>query len=432
MHYLTKWLNKMVRLLPVLIILQPGFALAQQMNRLTLDEANQLARDNYPALQQKGLIGQTASLSIENLNKGYLPQFTVSGQATYQSNVTQVSVPIPGIKIEPLSKDQYKLLADVSQRVFDGGTIKNQDKVQQLSAEADQQKIEVQLYALKQQVNQLFLGVLYLDAEKQQVALAEDNINVGIKNVESQVLNGTSFRSNLDLLKAELLKTQQNMIELDATKKGMVETLELFINKSLPDDVVFVTPDTTQVNFENNISRPEIKLYTDQSNLFEQQKKLIQSKNLPRASLFFEGGYGRPGLDMLKNEFDFFYIGGIRLNWSLSGLYTRKRENQLVDINKRTVDIQKETFLLNTKAQLKQQQSDIEKLKQLIASDNDIIALRAQVTNAAKAQLQNGVISANDFLKEVNDENQARQSLITHKIQLLQAQINYQTILGKQ
>lgn len=432
MHYLTKWLNKMVRLLPVLIILQPGFALAQQMNRLTLDEANQLARDNYPALQQKGLIGQTASLSIENLDKGYLPQFTVSGQATYQSNVTQVSVPIPGIKIEPLSKDQYKLLADVSQRVFDGGTIKNQDKVQQLSAEADQQKIEVQLYALKQQVNQLFLGVLYLDAEKQQVALAEDNINVGIKNVESQVLNGTSFRSNLDLLKAELLKTQQNMIELDATKKGMVQTLELFINKSLPDDVVFVTPDTTQVNFENNISRPEIKLYTDQSNLFEQQKKLIQSKNLPRASLFFEGGYGRPGLDMLKNEFDFFYIGGIRLNWSLSGLYTRKRENQLVDINKRTVDIQKETFLLNTKAQLKQQQSDIEKLKQLIASDNDIIALRAQVTNAAKAQLQNGVISANDFLKEVNDENQARQSLITHKIQLLQAQINYQTILGKQ
>src|SRR5690348_2246277 len=432
MHYLTKWLNKMVRLLPVLIILQPGFAMGQQMNRLTLDEANQLARDNYPALQQKGLIGQTASLSIENLDKGYLPQFTVSGQATYQSNVTQVSVPIPGIKIEPLSKDQYKLLADVSQRVFDGGTIKNQDKVQQLSAEADQQKIEVQLYALKQQVNQLFLGVLYLDAEKQQVALAEDNINVGIKNVESQVLNGTSFRSNLDLLKAELLKTQQNMIELDATKKGMVETLELFINKSLPDDVVFVTPDTTQVNFENNISRPEIKLYTDQSNLFEQQKKLIQSKNLPRASLFFEGGYGRPGLDMLKNEFDFFYIGGIRLNWSLSGLYTRKRENQLVDINKRTVDIQKETFLLNTKAQLKQQQSDIEKLKQLIASDNDIIALRAQVTNAAKAQLQNGVISANDFLKEVNDENQARQSLITHKIQLLQAQINYQTILGKQ
>lgn len=432
MHYLTKWLNKMVRLLPVLIILQPGFALAQQMNRLTLDEANQLARDNYPALQQKGLIGQTASLSIENLDKGYLPQFTVSGQATYQSNVTQVSVPIPGIKIEPLSKDQYKLVADVSQRVFDGGTIKNQDKVQQLSAEADQQKIEVQLYALKQQVNQLFLGVLYLDAEKQQVALAEDNINVGIKNVESQVLNGTSFRSNLDLLKAELLKTQQNMIELDATKKGMVQTLELFINKSLPDDVVFVTPDTTQVNFENNISRPEIKLYTDQSNLFEQQKKLIQSKNLPRASLFFEGGYGRPGLDMLKNEFDFFYIGGIRLNWSLSGLYTRKRENQLVDINKRTVDIQKETFLLNTKAQLKQQQSDIEKLKQLIASDNDIIALRAQVTNAAKAQLQNGVISANDFLKEVNDENQARQSLITHKIQLLQAQINYQTILGKQ
>jgi len=54
------------------------------------------------------------------------------------------------------------------------------------------------------------------------------------------------------------------------------------------------------------------------------------------------------------------------------------------------------------------------------------------VTDAAKAQLENGVITANDFLKEVNAEDLARQSLITHQVQLLQAQINYQTILGKQ
>jgi outer membrane protein TolC len=53
------------------------------------------------------------------------------------------------------------------------------------------------------------------------------------------------------------------------------------------------------------------------------------------------------------------------------------------------------------------------------------------VTDAAKAQLENGVITANDYVKEVNAEDQARQTLITHKVQLLQAQINYQTILGK-
>ena len=70
-------------------------------------------------------------------------------------------------------------------------------------------------------------------------------------------------------------------------------------------------------------------------------------------------------------------------------------------------------------------------MQQLVISDNEIISLRKSVTDAAKAQLENGVITANDFLKEVNAEDQARQSLISHQVQLMQAQINYQTIAGK-
>ncbi|MDP9230184.1 MAG: TolC family protein, partial [Bacteroidota bacterium] len=162
------------------------------------------------------------------------------------------------------------------------------------------------------------------------------------------------------------------------------------------------------------------------------QNKLIQAKNQPRASLFFQGGYGRPGLNFLNNEFDLFYIGGVRLNWPLGGLYTRKNEKKMVSINKNIVDIQKETFLLNTNTQLKQQQSEIEKLQNLEKTDEEIIALRVRVKNAAKAQLENGVITANDYLREINAEDQARQTLITHQLQLLQAQINYQTISGKQ
>jgi len=67
----------------------------------------------------------------------------------------------------------------------------------------------------------------------------------------------------------------------------------------------------------------------------------------------------------------------------------------------------------------------------LVTSDNDIIDLRKSVKDAAQAQLDNGVISVNDFLQQVNAEDQARQALITHQIQLIQAQINYQNILGK-
>lgn len=431
MHILTKWLNRLVNGIMVIALLIT-IANAQPITHLTIDEANELARENYPIIKQKDLIRQTANLNIENLSKGYLPQFSLSGQASYQSDVTQINIPLPNIKIEPPSRDQYKVLGDVSQLIYDGGAIKQQNEMQQLNAEVEQQKVEVELYKLKQQIDQLYLGVLYLDAQKKQTILIENNIQVGIKNVQAQVQNGVAFRSNLDLLKAEFLKTQQRVIELDASRKGMVETMELFINKPLAADVVFAQPLVSSFNTDADISRPEIKLYADQAKLFDHQTKIIKAKNQPKASLFLQGGYGRPALNLLKNQFDFFYIGGIRFNWSLSGLYTRKKENELVDINKRTVDIQKETFLLNTNALLKQQQSEIDKMKSLIASDEEIIALRAGVTEAAKAQLQNGVLTTNDFLKEINDEDQARQALVTHQLQLLQAQINYQIISGKQ
>jgi outer membrane protein TolC len=284
---------------------------------------------------------------------------------------------------------------------------------------------------LKERVNQLYLGILYLDAQKKQVELIKQDIEIGIKKVEAQVQNGIAFKSNLNVLKAELLKTQQRMIELDASGKGMIETLELFMNMHLKSDVVLEKPVMQSNVSEIEINRPEIKLYADQNKLLNHQSKIIKARNQPKANLFLQGGYGRPSLNLLKNEFDFFYIGGVRFNWPLGGLYTRKKENQLVEINKKSVDIEKETFLLNTNTQLKQQQSEIDKMNLLIAGDEEIITLRASVKDAAKAQLENGVITANDYLREVNAEDQSRQALITHQIQLLQAQINYQIISGK-
>jgi outer membrane protein TolC len=316
--------------------------------------------------------------------------------------------------------------------IYDGGVTKEQKVLQQLSASVEDQKVEVELYKLKERINQIYLSVLYLNEQLNQADLVKSDIQTGIKRVDAQVQNGVAFKSNLNMMKAELLKTDQRAIEIKTSKKGLIDALAIFLNQPLNENLELEKPAMIATNTDGEIVRPELKLYREQTKLIGQQSKLITAKNLPKASLFVQGGYGKPGLNLLKNGFDTYYIGGVRLNWSLGGLYTKKKEKELVEVNKKIVDIQKETFVLNTNSQLKQQQSEIDKLKQLVTSDNEIIGLRKNVTDAAKAQLENGVITANDYLKEVNAEDQARQSLITHEVQLLQAQINYQTISGKQ
>lgn len=420
----------MKRLLLLLLI---AFSLdtgAQPLQQLSLATAWELVQKNYPAVKQKDLVRQTAGISVENLQKVFLPQFSISGQATYQSDVTSVPISIPGFSIEAPNKDQYKLVADVNQLIYDGGLTREQKALQQLNAKVEDQKVEVELYKVKERINQLFLSILYLDEQLKQVELVKKDIETGIKKVEAQVQNGVAFKSNLNMLKAELLKTGQRTVEISTSRIGLVAALSLFVGQELNEQVRLEQPVSLLVA-DHNINRPELKLYSEQENLINQQDKLILAKNQPKASLFAQAGYGRPGLNMLKNDFAFYSIGGLRFNWSLAGLYTKKKEKEQVQVNKKIVEVQKETFLLNTNAQLKQQQAEIDKLQQLIRSDEEIISLRKTVTEAAKAQLENGVITANDFLKEVNAEDMARQSLITHRVQLLQSQINYQTILGK-
>jgi outer membrane protein TolC len=416
----------------IIFYLLPLFSLAQNGQSLSLQKAYDLAQQNYPLIKQRDLIKQSKDITIDNLSKGYMPQFSLNGQFTHQSAVTGVDIPIPGISFSSVSKSQYKLLADINQLIYDGGAIKEQKNIQQLNEEAEQQKVEVEMYKLKERINQLFLGVLFLDEQLKQVDLIKTDLNTGIKKVEAQVNNGVAFKSNLNLLKAEILKTDQRMIELKATRKGLTDVLGLFINQTLSENVQLEKPKTETVTINTEIQRPELKLFSSQEKLIGGQFKLIDSKNNPKASLFMQGGYGKPGLNFLKNEFAFFYTTGVRLNWNFGGLYTKQKEKKLAELNQQSVNVQKEVFLLNTNTQLKQQQSEIEKLQKLIASDNEIIDLRVKVKDAAKAQLENGAITANDYLREVNAEDQSRQSLITHEVQLLQAQINYQTISGKQ
>jgi outer membrane protein TolC len=262
------------------------------------------------------------------------------------------------------------------------------------------------------------------------VELLKADIETGVRKTNALVKNGIAFRSSLNSLEAELLKTEQRKVELRSSRKGLVKTLALFIGAPLDENVRLQPPQSADIASE--IKRPELSLYEAQTNLLDQQRKLVQVKNLPKASLFLQGGYGRPGLNMLQDQFDLFYITGLRLNWNVSNLYTSKREMQLSDISSRSVNLQKEAFLLNTNAQLSQQREEIDKLEELIVIDKQVIALREKVKTAASAQLENQVINSSDYIREVNAEDQARQTLIIHQLQLIQAQLNYNIIAGNQ
>lgn len=406
------------------------FSLQGQNSRsLKLEECYILARQNYPLVRQHLLIEKSNNYTIENISKGALPQFSISGHTSYQSDVTTLPIQLPGVNVPSMSKDQYRLTGEVSQPLTDLITVKQQKELQEANRHIQEQNLEVELYKVKDRINQLFFGILLIDEQLAQNNLTKKDIQTGINKVTAALRNGTEFRSSLDKLKAEMLKARQRDIDLRSSRAAYTTMLGLFINQTINDSTGIERP--AEITSTTTINRPELTAYDFQKKTYDLQNGLINTRSLPKFSLFVQGGLGKPSpVNMLSNELSGYYIGGLRLNWSLSSFYTLKKEKKINDIAKDAIEVQRETFLFNTNQLLSQQSEEINKLQKLINTDREIVDLRTSVKTASGAQLENGVITVNDYLREVYAEELARQSVSLHQIQLLIAQYNYKTTSG--
>lgn len=395
---------------------------------LTIDSCYAMAKRNYPIVKQMALIEKTNEYSLENANKGFLPQFSINGQATYQSEVTEVPINMPGVNITPLSRDQYKLYGEVNQPITDLFTVKQHKNFIDANSQIEEQKIEVELYKLKERINNLFFGILLIDAQLAQTEIMRKDIQSGMDKTTVAIENGVAIKGTLNNLKVELLKLNQRATELKSTRKGYADILSFFIGNAIEENTTLEKP-SPQV-MSNTINRPELQLFELEKQKLGIQNKLINAKTLPRFSLFIQGGLGRPALNMLSNDFKGYYIGGLRLNWNLSSFYTSGKEKKILEINQNGLDVQRELFLFNTNLVLRQQNTEIEKMQELINSDSEIVELRETIQNTTKNQLEFGTATTNDYMIAVNAKDQAKQNLVLHEIQLLLTQYNYQSTTG--
>lgn len=420
----------MKRLLVVVLVIFPVFQFYAQQERkiLKLEDCYALAEENYPLSKKRDLIAKSSEYTIDNIAKGYYPKFDIFGQATYQSDVTKLPVRLPGLEVPILKNDQYRAYAEVNQLIYDGGALKQQKEIVEKQTKVSEQQLKVDLYAVKQRITELYFGILVFEEQLRQNDLLKNDINIGMKTVEAQLTNGTAFRSSLDLLKAEYLKADQIAIGIRNYRKSYLDMLGLFINLELASDTKLETP--ANVVNSTEIKRPELELFSYRNESLELGKKTIEIQNLPKFNFFVQGGMGNPGLNMLEEGWKGYYIGGVRLNWSLTGLYTDKKQKQIIDISKQQLEVDKEVFLFNTNQSVKQQNAEITKLEEYLVSDNEIITLRNNVKKAALAQLENGVIDSSDYLREVNEENTATQNKIIHETDLLLAQYRQKLITG--
>ncbi len=419
-------------LILLLIFFQAGaYSIYAQENSISLKECYKIAYENHPNSKQKDYYQSISSLKLDNIGINFLPQISFKGQATYQSDVTKFGLDIPFFQPNILSKDQYKLTMDVRQLIYDGNNTSSQKNVESKQILVDEQKVEVDLFSLKQRINDLYFSVLLLQEKRKVNEVLISDLKSRITETESRIKNEVANLNNLYILQAQLLQTEQEIQNIETDINGNLKMLSELIGSNLPETVTLKYPDFQQFTFDDNLSaRPEYKLFEYQKEQLNSYSDVISSKVLPKLSAFGQAGYGRPGLNMLDNSFQPFYTVGLSVSWNPINWNSDNNEKQIYQINQKIVDSQREAFEKNVKVILEKHKSDIEKYENLIKKDEELISLREKIVAVTYSQFQNGTITSTVYITELNNKTQTQLMLETHKVQLLQAKINYLTTKG--
>lgn len=387
--------------------------------QLTLEECYRAARENYPLVRQFDLIERTKDFTVENAAKGYFPQLSFSGKASYQSDVTKMPFSIPGVEFG-LDNDQYQLVLELNQTIWDGGVVRNRKEEARAKSDVQKGQLEVNLYALNDRVNQLFFGMLLIDAQLAQNALLQAQLARNHGQVSACMQQGVANQADLDAVAVEQLNARQTESELRVNRKAYAEVLGLLTGRKGIDAERLVKPSVTVEPLEEN-RRPELSLYESQRRQLSVQEKGLTARYMPKLGVFAQGAYGDPGLNMLKGGFEPYYIAGVRLSWNISDLYTRKNDKRLLAASRDDIDVQEAVFRLNNRMETAQQWRTVEKIDTLMKNDDELIRLRTNIRKSAEAKVANGTLTVTEMLREVTAEDQAKQTKALHEIQRLQA-----------
>lgn len=414
----------------LLIFVVLPFALFTQS--ISLDSCLNLAEKVYPLKSKEDLLRQSATLNNQITKSSYYPSLKLNAQATWQTDVTMLEMenPIFNIMLPEISKDQYNVYAELNQTIWDGGVSKNKRELDNAGLKTEIQQLSVDIFNYKTQLVDLYFAVLNMQKQIEIIQMKTKQIDNLIGDLKSAIENHIAIESQLDILVAEKMMIQQKITELRYESKALIKLFSQYCNTNFDENIVFLVP-SPEINNESDIKRPELTLFDYNSKQILAGKKMLKSSRTPKLLGFARAGYGRPGLNMMSNDFEPYALIGAKFVWTPWEWNKSKSEIQILEIKSDIVRNQQDVFLFHQNAKIDAQKQRILKIKALMELDENILELRESITSSYRAQLTNGVIKSSEYLNVLNDENTQRLNMELHQLMLFQEIVKYNLLKGE-
>lgn len=405
---------------------------ALQGQSLSLDQCYKNAEAHAPRLNDRELIRKIGDLKLEQAGTSWLPSLQLNGKASYQSDVVEFALTGMPVTVDfpQAPHDQYMLNLDLRQNIYDGGMSGRKKAYERALTEAELQQLEVELYGLKGMVNQYYFPILVLQENQENLDLHRENLEARLESMQVALENGALLETELMVLQVEILKIDQKIIEVESQRRALLDALEVICGMEIGDSTNLELP-KFPAELEAGLSRPEHRLFELQGASLDAGKDLAQGLRMPRLYAFGQTGYGRPGYNMVSESWDFYYMVGAGLSWTLWDWGQVRKEKQVLGHQQEVLKNARSSFDQELESLLVREARQVEQFRKTIRMEEEVLGLQEEISRQAATSLAHGTLTASDYIYELNKESMARIRLSTKRIQLVQSMASYLNIQGK-
>jgi outer membrane protein TolC len=381
------------------------------------------------------LYSEVSALRDKNLSSAWLPALDINGSFVYNSDILDIAqiygqLPIPPEVIPSIPNEQYRATFDVSQVIWDGGVTRSARAVEQVVNELNLKQNEADVYRMREQVNNYYFSLLLVSNQIEVTGILISDLDGRISEASSGVTNGVVTPVTLDVLQAEKIKAGQQLTELTRRRQSLVRALEQITGMTGLQDALFMLPEIT-ISGDEIIDNPDMRLFEVRSRQLEMSKNLLKSQRMPKAFGFAQAAYGNPpGSNFFSETADFYYSVGAGFKWNIFDWNKNSNERKSLSVQQQLIEIRRSAAEESLQRLLTIKMAEITALREAAEQDAELISIRRKIAGVAASQLENGTITASQYLTELNNEKQAVISAAIRQIGISRAEVDYIYITG--
>ncbi len=404
---------------------------AQSQQTYTLDSLYHAAEAKLPVLRNKELIAAQGELQRANLYARRLPQLQLVATGSLQSENVKLdfppTVPIPGVEL-PLYRAQ--LYAEASYVLYDGGRLKAAQQTLDQSLQTAQASLEAPAEQVRQTVQQLFFNVLILRKQREILETGMASLRERQKALQAAIDAGTALPATAIELEAQLLRTEAQALQLDQTEAGLLSALNILTGQPITkEDSLALPPDITPSPTRDFSARTELRLIGFRQMELAAKAEQSKANRKPTVAAFAKAGIGYPNpLNFFDDQVSPYGIIGLQASWQIFDWKVSKRNQDALKYQQLMLDNEREQRILQLNTEEARLLEQWNLYDQLIEKDAAALDLQKQLLATAETQLQEGTITATDYLQKWNAVQQAGLQLELHRLQKLQTALQWESL----